>query len=78
MPSKSPLGRRVSVFTQRQIEAMAMVFLRLYGQGVAVNAIFWGLWLLPFGILVYKSGFIPRILGVLLIIDSFAYPISKV
>ncbi|MDP9230455.1 MAG: DUF4386 domain-containing protein [Bacteroidota bacterium] len=30
--------------------------------------IFWGLWLIPFGQLAYKSGFIPRIFGVLLII----------
>ena len=34
---------------------------------------FWGLWLLPFGRLVMKSGFLPRILGVLLMVAGFAY-----
>jgi uncharacterized protein DUF4386 len=68
----------LSGFTQRQIDAVAMLFLKLYGEGTGLASIFWGLWLLPFGILVYKSGFIPRIFGVLLIINSFAYPISAV
>jgi len=35
-----------------------------------VNAIFWGLWLLPFGFLVYRSGFIPRVLGILVTING--------
>ena len=38
-----------------------------------MNEIFWGLWLLPFGLLVMRSGFLPRILGVLLIVNGFAY-----
>ena len=50
-----------------------MVFLNLYRDGIAVVEIFWGLWLLPFGLLVFKSGFVPRIFGVLLIIACFAY-----
>ena len=41
--------------------------------GVVANEIFWGLWLFPFGLLVYRSGFLPRILGVWLIINCFAY-----
>jgi hypothetical protein len=40
---------------------------------VVANEIFWGLWLFPFGLLVYKSGFIPRFLGVWLMINCFAY-----
>jgi hypothetical protein len=36
---------------------------------------FWGLWLFPFGLLVYKSGFIPRILGIFLILNGIAYVI---
>ncbi len=36
-------------------------------------SIFWGLWLIPLGLLVYKSGFIPRILGILLIINGAGY-----
>ncbi|MDQ2871319.1 MAG: DUF4386 domain-containing protein [Acidobacteriota bacterium] len=67
----------LSVFTKPQLNALAMVFLRLHGSGVLVAQIFWGLWLFPFGMLVYRSGFIPRILGVLLIVNGFAYPIQS-
>jgi hypothetical protein len=50
-----------------------MVFLGLHSHGVFAVEIFWGLWLLPFGFLVFKSRFLPRILGILLIIAGFAY-----
>ena len=63
----------LSVFDTQQRQAMAMLFLRLHHQGVVANEIFWGLWLVPFGLLVYKSGFIPRFLGIWLIINGFAY-----
>jgi hypothetical protein len=67
----------LSVFTRPQLDALAMVFLRLHSHGVVVVAIFWGLWLFPFGVLVYRSGFLPRILGVLLVINGFAYVIPS-
>ena len=63
----------LSVFNKAQMDALAMTFLRLHGQGILVSEIFWGLWLLPFGLLVIRSGFIPKILGVLLIVNCFAY-----
>jgi hypothetical protein len=63
----------LSGFDKRQLEAMAMFFLRLHGQGLFVAQIFWGLWLFPFGVLVVRSGFLPPILGVFLIIGFFAY-----
>ena len=44
---------------------------------MVVVGIFFGLWLIPFGQLVYKSGFIPRILGILLIIASIGYIIES-
>jgi uncharacterized protein DUF4386 len=68
----------LSVFAQHQLEAMAMVFLQLHGHGIFVGMIFWGLWLLPFGVLVFRSGFLPRVLGVLLIINCFAYLVNSV
>jgi len=67
----------LSVFTKPQLDALAMVFLRLHSFGFVVAAIFWGLWLFPFGLLVYRSGFLPRILGVWLIINCFAYVIPS-
>ena len=67
----------LSVFEKRQLDALAFFFLRLHGQGIVVASIFWGLWLFPFGILVIRSGFIPRVLGVFLIIAGSAYPVSS-
>src|SRR2546423_5031972 len=63
----------LAVLEKPQRDALAMLFLRLHGQGNVINEIFWGLWLFPFGVLVTRSGFLPRILGVLLIINGFAY-----
>ncbi len=51
---------------------LALLFLNLHGDGANLANIFWGLWLFPFGRLVMRSGFIPRILGVLLIFNGFA------
>lgn len=63
----------LSVFDQAQREALAMLFLKLHFQGFMVAQIFWGLWLIPFGLLVHESGFLQRILGVLLIVACFGY-----
>jgi hypothetical protein len=60
-------------FDKPQRDALGMLFIRLYSQGIAINEVFWGLWLLPFGLLVIRSRFLPRILGVLLIIDCGAW-----
>ena len=63
----------LSIFEKPHRDALAMLFLRLHHHGVVANQIFWGLWLFPFGLLVFRSGFLPRILGVWLIINGFAY-----
>jgi Domain of unknown function (DUF4386) len=63
----------LSIFDKPQRDAFAVLFLRLHHHGVVANEIFWGLWLFPFGLLVYKSRFLPRFLGVWLIINCFAY-----
>jgi hypothetical protein len=68
----------LSVFTKPQLDALALGFLRLHGNGAAVSTAFWGLWLFPFGILVIKSGFLPRFLGILLMVAGFAYLTSAV
>jgi len=62
-----------STLAQPQRAALAMLFLRLHGQGHAVNEMFWGLWLLPFGLLIARSNFIPRLLGIWLLLDGFAW-----
>src|SRR5712691_2369698 len=63
----------LSAFEKRQLDALGLLFLRLHGQGIIVASIFWGLWLFPFGMLVIRSGFIPRVLGFLLMIAGSAY-----
>jgi hypothetical protein len=63
----------LSVFEKPQLDALAYLFVRLHGQGIVVASIFWGLWLFPFGMLVIRSGFIPRVLGFLLMIAGAAY-----
>jgi hypothetical protein len=66
-------GEFLSVLDKSQRDALAMLFLRLHSQGEFINEIFWGVWLFPFGLLVYRSGFLPRILGIWLIIACFAW-----
>lgn len=63
----------LNVFTTGQLDALVYLFLRLHGQGFEIAQIFWGLWLFPMGYLVYKSRFLPSILGILLIIACFGY-----
>ena len=63
----------LAILDKPQRDALGMLFIRLHGQGTVINEIFWGLWLLPFGVLVMRSRFLPRILGVWLIINGFAY-----
>ena len=67
----------LSAFERGQLDALAYLFVRLHGQGFVVAQIFWGLWLFPFGILIIRSGFIPRFLGVLLFIAGFGYLASS-
>jgi hypothetical protein len=63
----------LSVFDQRQQDALALLFLRMHDQEIFAAEIFWGLWLFPLAILVYRSRFLPRFLGVWLIINGLAY-----
>jgi hypothetical protein len=67
----------LSVFDQPQRDGLAYLFIRLHGQGLQVAAIFWGLWLFPFGLLVMRSRFIPRTLGVLLMVAGCGYLASS-
>jgi Domain of unknown function (DUF4386) len=67
----------LSAFDQAQRDALAMLFLNVRGYGFDVAGIFWGLWLFPLGVLVYRSGFLPRILGVALVVNCFAFLITS-
>jgi hypothetical protein len=54
----------LSIVDKPQRDAFAMLFLSLHGRGLVVAELFWGLWLFPLALLVYRSGFLPRFLGV--------------
>jgi hypothetical protein len=65
----------LSVFDKPQRDALALLFLRLRDHQNTAAEILWGLWLLPLAVLVYRSRFMPRFLGVWLVINGFAYVI---
>jgi hypothetical protein len=66
-----------SVFTKPQLDALALNSLRFRNMGSAIPTGFWGLWLFPFGILVARSRFLPRILGILLIVAGVSYVVTS-
>ena len=66
-----------AVFDQRQLDALVLFFLRLHNHGFILAQIFWGLWLFPFGIVIMRSGFIPRLVGIFAIMAGCGYVISS-
>ena len=67
----------LSAFDKPQRDALAMLFLRLRDHQNTAAEILWGLWLFPLAILVYRSRFLPRFLGVWLVINGLAYVIMS-
>ena len=61
----------LKVFQPDQLQAQATLFINLYKNGSTIAQIPFGVWLLPLGYLVFKSGFLPKILGIFLIVDCF-------
>lgn len=70
-------GVRLAGFTADQLQALVPLFLDLHTIGINIAGIFWGLWLFPMGYLVFRSGFLPRILGILLIIGCLGYLVDS-
>src|SRR5215813_12631854 len=66
-------GEFLIVFDTAQRNALGMLFIRLHSQGIFMGEVFWGVWLFPFGLLVFRSGFLPRFIGVWLMINCFGY-----
>jgi hypothetical protein len=63
----------LNVFDKPQRDALATLLISNDQTGTLIAEIFWGLWLFPLGLLVFRSGFLPRFLGVWLIINGVAY-----
>jgi hypothetical protein len=70
-------ARFLKTYPTDQLQALAYLLLRLHDQGLLIAHIFFGLWLLPMGYLVFKSGFIPKIVGVLLVIAGVGYVVQS-
>lgn len=64
------------VFSHEQLPNQVLFYLNQYDNGILMVSIFWGLWLFPFGYLVYKSGFLPKIFGILLMLGCLGYLIN--
>jgi len=65
----------LSIVEKPQRDALAMLFLNLHHHGFVVAELFWGLWLFPLALLVYRSRFLPRFTGVWLALAGFAWVI---
>jgi hypothetical protein len=70
-------GEILKSFELNQRQDLGMSLLKINRNMTLTLEVFWGLWLIPFGQLVYKSEFIPRILGILLILGGIAYLIES-
>jgi hypothetical protein len=66
-----------AVLDPHQVAAQVMLFLRLHNYGLVTNQIFWGLWLFPIGVLVMRSGFIPRWLAYPLFFAGAGYVLNS-
>jgi len=64
-------------FSSGQIQALVPMLIDLHQAGINIAGVFWGLWLFPMGYLVFKSGFLPKILGILLIIGCLGYLVDS-
>jgi hypothetical protein len=66
----------LSGFSAVELQSQILLHLGFYNNGIQLISIFWGLWLFPFGYLVYRSGFLPKVLGILLMLGCFGYIID--
>ena len=62
----------MQAFSAAQLEGLAYLSINVYKAGFVTAQLFFGTWLFPLGYLVYRSGFLPRFLGVLLVLDGIA------
>jgi len=67
----------LKVFQVDQLQALAMFFLNLHKNGYWIAQIFFGAWLFPLGYLVYKSGFLPKILGIVMMIHFVGWTLTS-
>jgi hypothetical protein len=62
----------MQAYSAAQLEGLSYLSINVYKTGFVTAQLFFGMWLFPLGYLVYKSGYLPRFLGVLLLLDGIA------
>jgi hypothetical protein len=62
----------LAAFRPDQLQALALVFLKLHTQGYLIVMVFFGFYLALLGVLICRSAFLPRILGALLVVGGLA------
>lgn len=67
---------RPEYFSTLDLPNQVLLHLDYYNDGITIAAVFWGLWLFPFGYLVFKSGMLPKFLGILLMAGCLGYLIN--
>jgi hypothetical protein len=66
-------GASDGALSSTQLHAQVMLFLNMYDDGIFIAQAFWGLWLLPLSSLVLRSGFLPKVLGIAVLVAGAAY-----
>lgn len=68
----------LNVFNRSQLDALAFLFIKLHGNGLQIAAVFWGLWLIPLARLIWRSGFIPKLVAVPVMAAAVGYLLGSV
>jgi len=68
----------LNVFDRPQLDALAFLFVKLHGSGLQIAAVFWGLWLIPLARLIWRSGFIPKLVAVPVMAAGLGYLLGAV
>jgi len=66
-----------SAFSTEQVNGLIYLFLRLHAKGLDVAQVFWGLWLLPWGLAAVRSGFMPRWIGAAIMLAGVGYVLNS-
>ena len=66
----------LKAFAPEQINGLAMIFLRVNNFGIGLMELFTALYMISFGLLILRSGYLPRVLGILIIVGACAFPIN--
>ncbi len=71
-------SKYLSVFSLDQLDALALLSIKLHGSGYNISLLFFGMHLIILGYLIYSSNYFPKIIGVLLLIGGFCYDINSI